>query len=131
MQPWVHAILYQGKGIENRTWKTSYRGWLALHASASKWPEAEFPRGKRVPDLATLTYSAICGVARLDAVVTESRSPWFWPDGIEGRRFGWVLTNRTPLANPIPCTGARGLWEVLPADFRKIRKQLPDIDFEG
>jgi hypothetical protein len=33
-QPWVHAILHEGKDIENRSWQRSFRGWLALHASA-------------------------------------------------------------------------------------------------
>ena len=33
-QPWVHAILREGKDIENRSWQRSFRGWLALHASA-------------------------------------------------------------------------------------------------
>ena len=32
-QPWVHAILYEGKDIENRSWQRDFRGWL-LHASA-------------------------------------------------------------------------------------------------
>ena len=33
-QPWVHAILHEGKDIENRSWQRSFRGWLAIHASA-------------------------------------------------------------------------------------------------
>jgi hypothetical protein len=33
-QPWLTAILHLGKRIENRTWNTSYRGEVLLHASA-------------------------------------------------------------------------------------------------
>ena len=33
-QPWVHAILHEGKDIENRSWQCSFRDWLALHAGA-------------------------------------------------------------------------------------------------
>ena len=29
-QPWVHAILREGKDVENRSWQRSFRGWLAL-----------------------------------------------------------------------------------------------------
>lgn len=32
-QPWLWAILKAGKRIENRKWKTSYRGPLLLHAA--------------------------------------------------------------------------------------------------
>ena len=44
-QPWVHAILREGKDNENRTWQTSYRRWLALHASAQPRGDARSPRG--------------------------------------------------------------------------------------
>jgi len=53
-QPWVHAILHEGKDIENRSWQRSFRGWLALHASAQPDHNARFPREHRVPDLGSL-----------------------------------------------------------------------------
>jgi hypothetical protein len=34
-QPWIYAILREGKDIENRSWRRSFRGWVALHASAT------------------------------------------------------------------------------------------------
>jgi hypothetical protein len=76
-QSWVHAILHESKDIENRSWQRTFRGWLALHTSAKAQRDAAFPRGIRVPDLATLDYSAICGVARIVDIVTKSRSKWF------------------------------------------------------
>jgi hypothetical protein len=33
-QPCVQEILHEGKDIENRHWKRSFRGYIALHASA-------------------------------------------------------------------------------------------------
>ena len=48
-QPWVHAILCEGKDIENRSWQRTFRGWLALHASAQPQRDADFPNGIRVP----------------------------------------------------------------------------------
>ena len=77
-QPWVHAILRQGKNIENRSWTTAYRGWLALHASGRPRRDAIFPPGIRAADLHEVDYSAICGVAQIVDVVTNSRSKWFW-----------------------------------------------------
>jgi ASCH domain len=32
-QPWVWAVLCAGKDIENRTWRSGYRGRVILHAS--------------------------------------------------------------------------------------------------
>lgn len=32
-QPWAWAILSLGKDVENRTWKTNFRGRVMLHAS--------------------------------------------------------------------------------------------------
>ena len=31
-QPWAWALIHGGKDIENRDWKTNYRGPLAIHA---------------------------------------------------------------------------------------------------
>src|SRR5215204_6057920 len=116
-QPWVHAIFREGKDIENRSWQRTFRGWLALHASAQPRRGAVFPRGIRVPDLDTLDYSAICGVARVVDIVTKSRSKWFWRPDDDSTNYGWVLADVTALKTPIPCKGALGLWEVSPKVF--------------
>src|SRR6266480_1138563 len=92
-QPWVHAILREGKDIENRSWQRSFRGWLAIHASAQPRRGARFPRALRVPDLDTLEYSAICGVARAVDIVTKSHSKWFWRPDDGSTNYGWVLAD--------------------------------------
>lgn len=130
-QPWVHAILNEGKDIENRTWQRSFRGWLALHASAKPNRDAEFPRGIRVPDFATLDYSAICGVARVVDIVPKSRSKWFWHPDDDSTNFGWVLSDVTPLKTPIPCKGTLGLWDVPPKILREIQRQLPKLRLDA
>jgi hypothetical protein len=33
-QPWAYAILRLGKDVENRSWRTHYRGPLLIHAAA-------------------------------------------------------------------------------------------------
>lgn len=129
-QPWVHAILHEGKDIENRSWKRDFRGWLAIHASAKPNREAEFPRGIHVPDLNTLDYSAICGVARVVDIVTNSRSKWFWHPEDGSTNYGWGLADVIALKTPIPCKGALGLWEVSATHFREIQHQLPRIDLD-
>ena len=126
-QPWVHAILTEGKDIENRKWTTKHRGWLALHASATPRPGADFPGRISVPDLKGLHYSAICGVARLTNVVTRSQSRWFdrYNDGTVN--YGWALGRVARLKKPIRCKGALKLWDVPLRALREIRRQLPRI----
>ena len=36
LQPWAWAIIHGGKDVENRTWRTAYRGPLLIHASLSR-----------------------------------------------------------------------------------------------
>jgi hypothetical protein len=31
-QPWAWATIYGGKDVENRRWRTAYRGPLLIHA---------------------------------------------------------------------------------------------------
>ena len=61
-QPWVHAILREGKNIENRTWQRDYRGWIALHASGEPQNEPKSPRGVKIPDLDSLDSSVVSPV---------------------------------------------------------------------
>jgi hypothetical protein len=130
-QPWVWAILNVGKDVENRTWTSNHRGWLALHASGKPMPatDDDFPGRIRCPDLKSLHYSAICGVARVVDIRPTSRSKWFWRPGDGRVNYGWVLEDVTPLPEPIACKGTLGLWTVPPKVRRAIQRQLPKLDF--
>ena len=130
-QPWVHAIFHEGKDIENRTWQRDFRGWLAIHASAKPHRDAKFPRGVQIPELDTLDYSAICGVARVVDIVTKSRSKWFRREDDDSHHYGWVLSEITRLETPIPCKGSRGLWEVSPKIFREVQRQVPNLKLKS
>jgi hypothetical protein len=129
-QPWVHAILHEGKDIENRTWATSHRGWIAIHAAAKPNRDARFPRGHRVPDLRQAPRSAICGVARLVDVVTKSRSKWFYRPNDGSTNYGWVLGDVSVLKKQIPCNGALKLWNLPPKIVRELKRQLPQLNLD-
>jgi hypothetical protein len=124
-QPCVHAILREGKDIENRSWERDFRGWIALHASMEPQEEPEFPPGIRLPDLDSLDYGAICGVARVVDIVTKSRSKWFDRPSRGYINYGWVLADVKRLRKPIKCKGALQLWNVPPNVLRSIKRQLP------
>ena len=121
-QPWAWAILYAGKRIENRTWATSYRGRIRLHA-AKTWddegyiwllneggcdtflPAAEdpiwFPRGAYVGEV---TVADCYSVDWPDADIPEGQEIW---------EFGpvcWVLKDPIAYASPIPGRGYPGLY---------------------
>ena len=117
-QPWASAIALGWKRIETRSWYTSYRGPLLIHAAktfppaARKFAEEERAMG-RCPD--ELPLGALIARARLVKVVPttevvpsdlERRLGDFWP-----RRWAWLLEDVEPLPEPIPCKGALGLWE--------------------
>jgi hypothetical protein len=124
-QPWVHAILDDGKDIENRTWKRSFRGRIALHASLKPQYGDIYPSGMKAPDFDKLDYGAICGVARVVDIVTKSRSKWFQKPTRTYPNFGWVLADVKRLKKPIPCEGMLGLWQVPPSILRSMKRQLP------
>jgi hypothetical protein len=129
-QPWVHAILHEGKDIENRSWQRAFRGWVAIHASARPNRDATLPRGHRTPDFDMLPCSAVCGVARVVDIVTRSRSKWFYRPGDGSTNYGWVLGDVHVLKRPIPCKGALGLWDLPPNVVRAIKRQLPRLRLE-
>lgn len=145
-QPWAWAI-FAGKTVENRTQLWKYRGPLAIHAGA-RWSEhglrsplvhaafagSEHDSRERWTALESdmkrrLVLGAIIGVVDL---VDCHRAcgcckPWGEP-GISYAALGerhprkvthLVLENPRLLAEPIPCSGALGLWTP-PVDVLRI-----------
>lgn len=112
-QPWAWAIIAGHKTVENRSWTTSHRGPLLIHAGG-RLTRAAFARiielgremGFEPPPAGTLERGGIIGRVELVDVVTASRDPWF----VEGS-YGWVLENprRLPFR---PLTGRLRLFEV-------------------
>lgn len=108
-QPWAWAILEAKplpKDIENRTWKSQYKGTLYIHAGGSKASMRYLSFVKRlahnVPD--DFTFGAIVGRVELVDYIRDSKSPWAEDD------WHWVLSNPESIATPIPCKGALSLW---------------------
>lgn len=112
---WAWAIVHAGKDIENRTWGTSYRGPLLIHASKkvldSDWydahdiilsrlggphPTMNYPR---MPDA-----GGIVGRCVLADCVRRHDSPWFFGP------YGFVLTDVEPVEF-VPMRGQLGLFD--------------------
>jgi hypothetical protein len=131
-QPWASLVAVGAKRIETRSWKTSYRGELAIHASKGfpvwaremlEWPslvEALAPLGVRgATDWKLLPTGGIVAVVRLvDVVSTDSGDPRLPKTGeleyfvgdYGPRRFAWFLEDARQLDRPVPILGALGLW---------------------
>lgn len=115
-QPWAWAILHAGKGIENRDWRTDYRGPVLIHTGKGCTEEEykSFLRFRRdeegialdppTPPLADLPRGGIVGEAEIVDCVTRSDSPWFFG------KYGFVLRNVRPLPFQ-PCRGQLGFFE--------------------
>ncbi|MFC4006545.1 hypothetical protein ACFOY2_04890 [Nonomuraea purpurea] len=131
-QPWAFAIAQLGKNVENRTWSTTHRGPLAIHAGAG-WAGEEAQcdvafrarRGygsvlpARQQKSAVVAVVDVVGVCRmLDGGACDC-GPW----AIRGQSH-WRLANVRPLAQPVSCNGRLSLWD-LPADVETaVRMQL-------
>lgn len=111
-QPWAQLIVTGHKTIENRTWKTEYRGPLYIHAGKRMYdmPTAEIVR---LCDLMgktnILQFGAIIGRVDLVDIVTRSNDPFFCGP------YGWVLRN-PEILTPVPMRGQMRLID-LPADI--------------
>ena len=107
-QPWAWAILHAGKNVENRTWHTSYRGPLLIHAGKGfdkfgKWWLIN-TLGLAVPG--NLPRGGIVGRVRLVDCVThmDYDAPWF------AGPFGFVLADPEEILF-YNCVGRLGIFE--------------------
>lgn len=118
-QPWAWLVVNGHKDVENRTWATSYRGIVAIHASlrvSAEYPDDSrfpLPRPIAVPSVHEIERGGIVGVCEIVDCVTASDSPWFAGPGYHG----FVLRDAAPLPF-IACRGALGL-RVLPPELEE------------
>lgn len=108
-QPWADLIIHHGKDIENRSWPTSFRGTIYVHA-AKKWGREEKENMEwainflDIQDAGEPVLGAIIGTVDIVDCVVASDSEWF------SGPYGYVLKNPKPL--PVtPCKGMLGFFE--------------------
>ena len=113
-QPWPWAMQHAGKDIENRDWRTTRRGRVAIHAgkgmSLREYRDCmELIRevkgeGFDLPGMDELQRGGIVGTVEIVDCVTRSESPWFFG------AFGFVLRDFHPIPF-IPCRGELGFFK--------------------
>lgn len=139
-QPWASLVAIGAKNYETRSWKTDYRGPLAIHAAKRK-PELppDVLAAKTMMDelaaadvvwafLPTGSFVATCRL--IDCFPVEE----FWSELHEleneqhfgnwsAGRFGWELSDIRLLDPPVKFSGSQGLWYV-PRDIETDLKKL-------
>lgn len=122
-QPWAWAIIHGGKDIENRTWATSYRGPVAIHAAKVMGKEEYYDAARfitraigTVDNYWLMRWHGVCaspdkinrggiiGVADIVDCVSESDSPWFFGP------YGFVIANAKPI-DFIEVKGSLGFFD--------------------
>jgi len=121
-QPWAWLVANGYKDIENRRWRTHFRGRIWIHASSRRVTKTEYEhflticrerRIERFPKREDFKIGGIVGSVEIVDCVTASRSYWF------GGEYGFVLKNarKTPFR---PIKGMLGFFAV-----RALAPQLP------
>lgn len=146
-QPWASLICTPReyspklgiKDIENRTWKTKFRGKIYVHASGTKvlnclrvLNEEQYLIAQKtflqngLNKFSDLSVSAIIGEIEIVDCVINHESIWAektdlykansrdYPEKII---YNWVLANPVLYEKPVPCKGRLSFWE-------------PDFDIE-
>ena len=120
-EPFATLIKEKKKRIETRSWKTSYRGELYIHASSTRVPK-EWKENKELMNLVQeeLTFGKIiCKCNLVDCIeMTEEwidkikkEQPEEYVCGIyEKGRYAWILEKIEPLEEPITVKGTLGIW---------------------
>jgi hypothetical protein len=137
-QPFAGAIALcdgeRAKRVENRDWRPTYRGWVAIHAAASLKEDDRAAildvaalTGRPVGDVETWcqTRGKILAVARLSYVCSRTTGfaececgPWAIP-GQQHLR----LTDVLALPDPVPCRGMLNLWKLPTETLAAVRRQ--------
>ena len=115
--PWPWLIMKFGKDVENRTWRTDYRGRILIHVSKKPDPyymgkleniQDEINENiiKQWQEINKIWLGCIVGSVELVDCVHNYDSVW-----AESGYWHWVLKNPEILKEPIPVRGSLGLWE--------------------
>ena len=136
-QPWASLIVHGIKDIENRSWRTNFRGRVLIHASGSHGrkfsvdltdaqTKAAFATIAKETMFGNMPFGAIIGsVEIVDCVINH---PSIWAEktenytvsmnpkiheNITGKKvvYNWVLANPVLFKKPIPAKGKLSFWE--------------------
>lgn len=115
---WAWAIIHGPRRVENRSWRTCYRGPLYIHASKN-WSKksgvelAAICRGAGIasPKMADLKFGWIIGICEIYDCVSYEDVPLKLKLWAEQGKWCWLLKNIRAM-DPIEHRGRLGLCEM-------------------
>ncbi|RAS72803.1 ASCH domain-containing protein [Priestia endophytica] len=132
IQPWANLFVLREATYETRSWKTNYRGPLAIHTSKKINKEAcnriaisslLDTHGYTTKNLPTGMIIAVCELKNCLKVVEDNETWAILEDGrivseddyllgdFEVGYYAWEVEGMKMLDNFIPAKGRLGLWE--------------------
>lgn len=142
-QPYAHMIIVtREKRVENRTWCTSYRGDVIVHAGKSRewlgnnFAHVEIRKNRKLVKTTDwagneMTFGAAIGIAKIiDCLHIEDiaegkhdeQYPWLREHAHLEGPWCWVLGEEViKFIDPIPMKGKLGLFNVSAQDLRYER----------
>ena len=108
-QPFAWLLVNGFKDLENRNWKTNFRGEILIHASKDidvsdyAFVKANY-QDIDLPKITDFEKGGIVGKITITEVVDKSKSRWFFG------KYGFLM--ETPIkCKFFPCKGALSLWD--------------------
>ena len=123
-EPYATLIQNGIKTIETRSWKTTYRGKLYIHASSTKIPK-EYKNNNELMslvDVNNLNYgNIICSCDLVDCIemtnefvenIKKNMNNEYITGIYAKGRYAWILKNIKVLDSPIRAKGHLGIWNL-------------------
>src|SRR4051812_20899098 len=117
-QPYAELIAAGVKRVENRSWKTNFRGTVAIHAGRADSHELRDAATAHALEFDELTRGAIIAVGEIVDCVTliDAKQRRLAGDGLAwladhahaNGPYCWILANVRRLETPIAATGKQG-----------------------
>jgi hypothetical protein len=117
-QPWAFLILRGGKNIENRRWKTSYRGRIVVHAGKTLYPGEEQQFHELQHLHGPLPLGAFVGEVTLVDCVSQEKALQRFP-GNEWAWGPWCWILKDPIVYCVPMPG-RGMPGLFPVPWKEL-----------
>lgn len=125
IEPWATLIKEKKKFIETRSWKTSYRGELYIHASSKKIKESDEHTSELlslIPNVPMEYGHIICRCKLVDCIymdqeflnkVKKNKQEFLCGKYTLGR-YAWILSDIEPLEKTILAKGHLNIWNYNP-----------------
>lgn len=120
-EPWATLIKNKKKFIETRSWETSYRGELFIHASSTKIPKDALENNELMSIVGNLEMNygyIICKCKLVDCVYMDEQflekikcnKQEYICGGYSLGRYAWILEDIEILKEPIKAKGQLSIW---------------------